>query len=46
MLAQVFFIDPQHVGRCGDVALHVVVKLKPVHVAQVARFAHAQDDGL
>jgi hypothetical protein len=45
MLAQVFFIDAQHVRWRGGVGFHVVIELKAVDVAKIARFAHAQDDG-
>ena len=46
MLAQELFIDAQHVGRCGCVAFHVIIELKAVHVAEITRLVHAQDDGL
>jgi hypothetical protein len=45
MFAQVSFVDAQHVRRRGRVSFHVIVELKAVYVAEVARFAHAQDDG-
>ena len=46
IFAQVFFINSQHVGRGGNVGLHVIVELISVDIAQVSRFAHAQNDRL
>ena len=42
----VLLIDAQHVGRRGRVGFHVVVEGEAVEVAEVARFADAQDDRL
>jgi hypothetical protein len=43
ILAQMFLIDPQHVGRGGSVNLGVVVKAEAVHFAQITRFTDPQD---
>ena len=41
--AAIFFVDPQHVGRCGGRCLHVVIEGEAIELAEVARLAHAQD---
>ena len=41
VLAQVLFIDAQHVRRSGRVGLHVIVKTEAVDIAEIARFVHA-----
>ena len=46
VLAQVLFVDAQHVGRRGGVGLHVVVEREAVDVAEVARLVDAQDHRL
>lgn len=46
VLAQVLFVNTQHVRRRRRVGLHVVVKLEAVDVAKVARLVDAQDHRL
>ena len=43
ILAQIFLIDPQHVGRGGGVDLGVVVEAEAVHIAQITRFTDPQN---
>ena len=44
VLAQIFLVDSQHVGRGRGVNLGVVIKVEAIGLAQVARLIDAQDD--
>ena len=43
VLAQVLFIDPQHVRRGSRVRLHVLIKGEAVNFTQITHFVDAQD---
>ena len=46
VFAQVLFVDPQHVRRCGGVDLGVIIELEAVEIAEIAPFVDPQDDRL
>lgn len=43
VLADVFLIDPQHIGWCGGVGFHVIVEGETVLSAEITSFADPQD---
>jgi hypothetical protein len=49
MLAQMFFIDAQHVRRCGGIDFRVVIERESVNslaLAEIPRFIDPQNDRL
>jgi hypothetical protein len=46
VLAQVFFINAQYIGRRCGIGLHVIVELEAVELAEIARLADPKNDGL
>src|SRR5258708_34617439 len=44
VLAQVLFIDRQHIRRCRQERFQVLIKLEAVDVAQIVGLVDAQDD--
>ena len=46
MFAQVLLVDAKHVGRRGEVGLHMVVELEAVYFAHVLRFGDPEHDAL
>ena len=44
VLAGVLFVDAEHVGWCGRIDLHVLIKRIPILLAEIASFAHPDYD--